>query len=98
MKMKMAEIKKCDDSECAYNTNKICHAIAITVGDAAGECPLCDTAFKHNKKGGVPEETGGVGACKVESCAYNDSLECSADNIVVKMHTGHAECGTFKKM
>lgn len=90
----MPKVVECMMTDCAYNTDKICHAMAITVG--GGMCPLCDTAMKAVKKGGVMDMTGTVGACKVENCRFNDSLECGADGIRVTLHQQHAECGTFK--
>lgn len=92
MTMKMPMIIDCNMTECAYNTQKRCHAMAITVG---GPEPLCDTFLKRGQKGGVPDMTGGVGACKVTSCSFNQSLECSADAIRVGVHGDHAECDTF---
>lgn len=88
------KIIECYMLDCAYNTERQCHANAITVG--GGGCPLCDTALKSAKKGGHLDATGSVGACKVDNCQFNDSLECSAGGIRVTMHEKHAECGTFK--
>ena len=48
-----------------------------------------------SQKGGVPEMTGGVGACKVSTCMNNDRLECSCDGIHISMHKDHAECASF---
>ena len=94
MDMKMPVINQCDANQCAYNSDNQCHAMAITIGD--GNNPLCDTAFKYSTKGGVPKLTGGVGACKVTSCMFNKSLECSSEGIEVKMHSNNAECNTFQ--
>lgn len=90
----MPSVFECMMEDCAYNTAKKCHAMAITVG--GGMCPLCDTAMKAAKKGGVMDTMGAVGACKVEGCQFNDSLECGANGIRVTLHERHAECGTFK--
>ncbi|MDF1577770.1 MAG: DUF1540 domain-containing protein [Desulfurivibrionaceae bacterium] len=49
------------------------------------------------QKGGDLDSVGGVGACKVTACAYNSSLECSAENIQVGNHAGQAECDTFQE-
>jgi hypothetical protein len=92
MTMKMPMIIDCKMTECAYNTNKKCHAMAITVG---GPAPLCDTFIKRGQKGGVQEMNGSVGACKVETCSFNNSLECTAEGIHVGVHADHAECDTF---
>lgn len=90
----MPKVFECMMTDCAYNTDKKCHAMAITVG--GGRCPLCDTVMKASKKGGVMDMNGSVGACKVENCQFNDSLECDAGGIRVTMHQQHAECATFK--
>lgn len=92
--MEMPKVFECMMEDCAYNTQRQCHAMAITVG--GGMCPLCDTAIKAVKKGGVMDMTGSVGACKVENCQFNGSLECQANGIRVTLHERHAECGTFK--
>ena len=46
---KMPKVKKCDMSECSYNKDVACHAMAITVD----EHPLCDTFYKNPSKGGA---------------------------------------------
>jgi hypothetical protein len=89
----MPQVKECVVTECSYNTGKVCHAMAIMVGDDV--CPMCDTYTNYMSKGGVPDATGKVGACRTSDCIYNDSLECSADGINVGWHQNHAECMTF---
>ena len=93
--MTMSKISECQVSDCSYNNDNNCHALAITVGDE--KCPGCDTFTQSGKKGGNPGALGGVGACKVENCKYNNSLECSAGSIQVGLgtHGCHAECRTF---
>ncbi|MEW5895647.1 MAG: DUF1540 domain-containing protein [Candidatus Omnitrophota bacterium] len=95
MTKEMSRIISCDAIQCAYNTNRQCHTVGITVGD--GKCPLCDTALKADQKGGISDMTGGVGACKVAICEYNESLECTAPGINVCMHEDHPECCTFEQ-
>lgn len=92
MPMKMPRVIDCSVTDCAYNSNSMCHAMAITVGSST---PLCDTFFKKERKGGAMDVIGGVGACKVESCKFNDSFECTADGIHVARHADKAECDTF---
>jgi len=94
MSMKMPMINQCGMMECAYNSEKNCHALAITVG---GSNPFCDTYMDEAQKGGDIESIGGVGACKVMNCIHNSSLECIADNIQVGSHAGKAECNTFQE-
>ncbi len=95
MPIEAPKVLDCEVSECSYNTNKQCHALAITVGDA--ECPMCDTYVKSSQKGGAMNMTGSVGACKESDCKFNESLECAAPGIHVSSHKGHADCSTFAR-
>ncbi|MEJ2200718.1 MAG: DUF1540 domain-containing protein, partial [Desulfuromonadaceae bacterium] len=63
MALEMTKVTNCTASECAYNAGKICHALAITIGDPPRE-PKCDTYFKSEVHGGAQYSTAGVGACK----------------------------------
>lgn len=92
MAMKMPKIDKCDVRDCSYNRGDRCHALAITVG---GSHPMCDTYMHAAVRGGDREAIGGVGACKVDSCKFNKSLECSAGQINIGPHGNHADCKTF---
>ena len=90
--VEMPEVMGCSIRECAYNTGLMCHARAVTMGDAYDH--LCDTmlvsATHTHRKGGA-----GVGACRAITCANNDDFECQADGIAVSMTGGQALCGTF---
>lgn len=89
----MPRIQICDVTDCAYNNDKNCHAIAITVGNS--QSARCDTFYRHNK-GGIKELNGGVGACKMDLCRFNTDLECFADQgIKVSYESGNAACATF---
>ena len=94
MRKEMSQVKSCEVEKCAYNMDHKCHTMAITVGD--GKCPACDTSMETTKKAGMKEVNAGVGACKVAECRFNDSLECQAEGIDVKMHSEHPECTTFE--
>lgn len=91
--MNMPRISRCEVTECSYNRDNQCHALAITVGDAS--CPMCDTFIQAGSSGGGLSVIGGVGACKTSTCKHNQSLECTADSINVGMHSRHADCKTF---
>lgn len=95
MPKKMPVISECAVTECTYNKAKMCHAMAITVGDASH--PACDTFLKVAQKGGVDDMTGAVGACKASDCKHNASFECSAPNIRVGAHGDHADCETYSR-
>jgi hypothetical protein len=88
----MPGVSECAVAQCAYNSNKSCHAIAITIGD--GDRPLCDTYFNSSRHGGK-KEMAGVGACKVSACRHNADLECGAANILVGHEGNNVKCMTF---
>jgi hypothetical protein len=88
----MSKILDCEATNCAYNRDRKCHTPGITIGDTE---PICDTFYPKDMKGGQKDIIGGVGACKVESCQYNNSLECSADGIQIKMQSSHPDCATY---
>ena len=91
--MEMPKISTCDVSECAYNKDNCCHALAITIGDPAG--PKCDTFCASTVKGGDMMATGSVGACKCSRCNYNMDLECQASSISVGYRQNEVDCLTF---
>jgi hypothetical protein len=94
--MKMPKVMDCSVSDCAYNAEKACHAMAITIGDNPNQ-PVCDTFFKSSAHGGVKDMTAGVGACKTADCSFNKDFECTASNIHVGMKGGEPDCLTYKQ-
>lgn len=94
MPVKMPEVRNCAVSNCAYNSKKTCHAIAVTIGHPKSD-PKCDTFFESSVRGGVEDMTAGVGACKTEDCRYNVHFECAATSIQVGMKEGDPDCLTF---
>jgi len=58
---------------------------------------MCDTFFEAEAKGGDPEASGGVGACRSTSCMYNEGYECQAAQIVVGREEHPADCLTFEE-
>ncbi len=93
MEKKMPEVIGCEATECLYNSDGKCHTFGITIGD---EEPMCDTYKSSKGKGGIEDIMAGVGACHTSSCKYNENYECSANSIIVKMKSGHADCGTYQ--
>ena len=89
----MSKVTLCDATDCSYNRDRKCHALAITVGEVE---PCCDTYFQAQGKGGAADMIGGVGACKVQNCVFNKEFECSAGSIKVGIPSGHPDCITFK--
>jgi len=94
MGMNMPEVSKCSVEKCAYNSNQACHAIAITIGQPAGD-PSCDTYFEASRHGGVKDLHAGVGACKLADCKLNLDYECSAPQIKVGINAGQPDCLTY---
>ncbi len=87
------DIAECGVTECVYNTDRACHAHAITVGD--GIRPGCDTYMSSTVHTKARERRAGVGACKVTGCVHNDDFECSAQHIHVGFAGQSVNCLTF---
>jgi hypothetical protein len=92
--MEMPVVNECAVQECAYNRDRACHALAITVGDR--QHAHCDTFFAVGFKGGDPAATGRVGACKMSDCVHNIELECQAPGIMVGYQQDVVDCLTFQ--
>jgi hypothetical protein len=86
--MEMTRVKSCEVAECAYNSKKMCHALAITIGDL--DNPMCDTFCQSATQGGNEENVAGVGAC-----AHNQSLECDCEGIDVGYKEAEVDCLSF---
>jgi hypothetical protein len=94
--MNMPKVERCRVTECCYNLDEMCRTLAITVG-GDGDHPACDTYCDRGVKGGDRSTTAGIGACKVNECRYNQSLECVASGIIVGRAQDEADCLTFEK-
>ena len=92
--MEMPTVVTCEVEECAYNIDKCCHTMAITVGDSSN--PRCDTFCKSNMQGGDNNIIAGVGSCKVSCCSHNANLECGASEITVGYQSEQPDCMTFE--
>jgi len=92
--MELAQVQKCNVTDCAYNVDNACCTPAITVGDET--TPRCDTFCHSASHGGEPGLTAKVGACKVAQCIYNESLECQASGISVGYQSDEPMCTTYK--
>lgn len=93
--MDIPKVSDCSVTDCAYNTGKSCHAMAITVGADPDE-PVCDTYFTSTTHGGIKAAVAGVGACKAAECQYNEALECTASSINVGYRGNQPDCLTFE--
>lgn len=94
--MEMPMIMGCDAPECAYNTEGMCHALAITVGDEMAA--MCDTFCNMSMSAGDPDANGCVGACKMSDCNQNQRLECVAPAINVGHRGSEIDCLTYATM
>lgn len=92
MKTDLPDVLDCNAKTCAYNRENECHAGAINIGS---EQPLCDTFFKVPISGGYNNIFPKVGACKVDSCRFNNDLECNSVGIHVQLNHDNAMCASF---
>lgn len=90
----MPDVRECVVSSCAYNSERACHARAITVGD--GNHAACDTYHPATEDRCRSKRRAGVGACKVATCEHNQDLECRASSVRISYHAGHADCMTYR--
>jgi hypothetical protein len=88
----LSDVSACDATNCTYNTNRRCHAPAITIGDDA--LPVCVT-FLPDEQHFTPRPLAGVGACKISACVYNRDRSCHAGAIDVTLKESSPICITF---
>ena len=91
--MDVVKVVSCDASECAFNQEAQCHALAITIG--GGTDHQCDTYCPGKEKGGLARVSCGVGACKVPACKFNDHLMCTAPGIKIGHEGAVVDCLSF---
>ncbi len=87
-----ARVMSCQMSDCLFNHDSHCHAIAITIQNRS---PVCRTCLKASSKNGVSGVKCSVGACREFQCRYNQGLNCMAEGIKVGPHKNNAYCLTF---
>lgn len=93
--MEMPKVSRCDVLECAYNMDKECHAMAVTIGDIVH--PKCDTLCMAVNEDLDVNCFAGVGACKTIACSYNHGFECMASEISVGYNSDEVDCMTFRQ-
>lgn len=92
--MEMPVISECVIEPCAYNRDRRCHALAITVGNTRHA--QCDTFMVAPCKGGDPSSRGAVGACKMSDCKHNVDFECQAPGgIKIGFQLNGVDCLTY---
>lgn len=92
MMRSMTKVVSCQAANCSFNGDEQCHALAINIGD---DEPQCDTFIGTGPKCASFGTGGGVGACKVRTCQFNDCMMCSAPEIRVSW-AADARCDTFR--
>lgn len=86
-------VTECSIADCAYNTENMCHAKAITIGNS--DCACCDTMAKGSQHVRANYIQAGVGACKSTNCSFNSDMECTRDSIIVGMNKDNTSCLKF---
>jgi hypothetical protein len=88
--MNATKVTTCEATGCAFNHDKACHALAITVG--APGAATCDTYAPMATKGGLQMTVANVGACKMSDCRHNKNLMCSAASVKIGINNGEVTC------
>jgi hypothetical protein len=88
-----SKVNSCAATDCAYNKDETCRALAITVENPSAA--TCATYTPRAEKGGVEMNVANVGACKASSCKHNKDLVCTATSIKVGMKGDSVTCLTF---
>lgn len=93
MLAQISKVKDCSVGMCAYNRDNKCFALAVDINDA----PIaCSSFVNSTTKCAIPDISGLVGACKANTCRFNNYSECSADSICVQWSGNCARCATFE--
>lgn len=88
-----AHVSNCAVSECAYNLERRCGAIAIVI--ASGPHPVCGTFLKTAGSSGKRIGDARVGECRYSICRHNANAKCNAGSIEVDYWWGQVDCRTF---
>ncbi len=92
---KMPLIVSCTGSDCAYNRDLTCNAMAVTMG--ADRQAVCDTFYRSDHQVAHPDSVSFVGACKMEGCRFNRNLECTAfSGVSLVGDNGRVRCHTYE--
>ena len=91
-------VDECVQTDCAYNEEKACHAMAITIDKADAGHASCGTYLhrENGEQGGSKAMIANVGACKAASCVHNDNLMCTAGDVFVGSKDGEVSCLTYR--
>ncbi len=87
-----SRVMTCLAESCSWNCDDQCCAPSIEVG---AEHPRCDT---YTTAPADPLDTMAmVQDCKVAGCHFNRNMACEASGITLNVHSGHADCLTFRQ-
>ena len=93
MPEKMPLIVSCTGSDCSYNRNLICEAMAVNIG--ADRQAVCDPFCQTDHKIVHPAAVSFVGACKMERCRFNRNVECTAfSGVILVADSSRVMCHT----
>ncbi|MCC5874807.1 MAG: DUF1540 domain-containing protein [Candidatus Sumerlaeia bacterium] len=87
-------VNQCTATDCAYNDDRACRALAITVGEPSAH--TCATYEPKQKKVATQVTVANVGACKASNCIHNAELSCKAAEVTIGMESGQVRCMTFE--
>lgn len=87
-------VNQCAATDCAYNDNQACRALAITVGEPSAQ--TCATYEPKQKKVSTQVTVANVGACKASNCVHNSNLSCQAAEVKIGVDGGQVRCMTFQ--
>lgn len=88
-------VNTCAATECAYNSERKCRALAITVGEPSAA--TCATYTPREVKGGTQMTVANVGACKASDCKHNRDLVCTAASVTIGIRDGKVSCESYAK-
>ena len=90
------KVNACTVTDCAYNANESCHALAITIDNPSPATCATYTPKAEGKRGGAEMTVANIGACKAANCVHNEALTCQAGEVKIGMQDGKVSCLTFK--
>jgi len=91
------KVNACNVSDCVYNSNSSCHALAITIDDPTPA--TCSTYKKaeNGESGGAEAQIANIGACKAAGCMHNENLMCTAGEVTIGVKDGKVSCLSYQE-
>lgn len=88
--VEMPHVVECAVAGCSYNHDG-CNAFAVTIDNDTD----CATFIDIGTRGGLDRVVAQVGACQRTACAFNSSLECTAEAVRIGPGGSLANCLTY---